>query len=226
MTLLSAIDPAHFAHAALFFYVLALLMRDGLQLRFLLLIGTGFYILYYFTIADLPLWDAIWASFFIGVANIYSIIRTLTERTTFAMSAQQKAVFEHFHTMTPGQFRTIMKKGETLTADGPVQLVKEGTVPDALYFVLQGQIHLRRSDKMITIPPKVFIGEISYVQGGQVPASATVGLAEGAEYIKWDRAQLRRLTEQSQPLSNALSALFNRDMGSKLTQSWPLTVGQ
>lgn len=222
----SAVDPAHFAHAALFFYVLALLMRDGLRLRFFLLIGTGFYILYYFTIGDVPLWDAIWASTLIGITNVYSIIRTLTERTTFAMSAQHKAVFEHFHTMTPGQFRTIMKKGETITVDGPVHLVEEGKVPDALYFVLDGQIQLRRKDKMIAIPPQVFIGEISYVQGGQVPASATVELAEGARYIKWDRAQLRRMTDQSQPLSNALSALFNRDMGSKLTQSWPLAAGQ
>ena len=218
---LLAIDPALYARAALVFYVAGMLVRDGLWLRVLLLLGTGFYILYYFTIGDTPLWDAIFASAMIGVANFFTLFRILIERTTLGMTPERKALFAHFPTMTPGQFRKVMRAGQVRTVDQPEQLVREGEVPSALFYVLGGPIYLDRGGRRIEIQSNIFIGEISFIQGKATNATATVDLGTGAQFVQWDRARLYKILERSQPLSNALTALFNRDMSYKLTQSFP-----
>ena len=221
MSSLLAIDPAIFARAALVFYVAGLLVRDGLWLRVLLLFGTVFYILYYFTVGDTPLWDAIFASLMIGAANLVTLIRILVERTTLGMTAERKALFAHFPTMTPGQFRKVMRAGQVRTVDQPEQLVSQGAVPLSLYYVLEGPVFLKRNEQRIKIQSNVFIGEISFIQGKASEATATVDLGQGARFIEWDRERLYKILERSQPLSNALTALFNRDMSYKLTQSFP-----
>ena len=62
-----------FVNLALLFYVLGFLARDEIWLRGLILIGTAFYLIYYYYAADTPLWDAIFASGVLGLANIYMI---------------------------------------------------------------------------------------------------------------------------------------------------------
>ena len=49
------------------------LTRNELLLRALLLVGTFCYIVYYYFISDAPLWDAIWASLVIGIANLFML---------------------------------------------------------------------------------------------------------------------------------------------------------
>lgn len=216
-----AIDPSHFAHAALVFYVAGMLARDGLWLRLWVLMGTGFYILYYFTIGDAPLWDAIFASAMIGAANFFTLFRILIERTTLGMTPDRKALFAHFPTMTPGQFRKVMRAGQVRMVGQPEELVREGEVPKALFYVLSGPVYLERSGRRIEIQSNIFIGEISFIQGKATHATATVDLGQGAQFVEWDRERLYKILERSQPLSNALAALFNRDMSYKLKQSFP-----
>jgi len=60
-----------FVQLALLFYVLGFLTRNELYLRVWLLTGTGFYILYYYFVTDVPLWDALWTSAAIGVVNFH-----------------------------------------------------------------------------------------------------------------------------------------------------------
>ncbi|MCV6595440.1 MAG: cyclic nucleotide-binding domain-containing protein [Silicimonas sp.] len=213
--------PEIFAHGALLFFVIGLLMRDGLRLRLFLLCGTGCYLAYYFTIADKPLWDAIVSSTAIALTNIFAIARLLLESTTFTMSKADKDLYRHFPTMTPGQFRRILRQATRKTATAAVVLTREGEPPEGLFFVTEGPLTMERDAQRISLEPGKFIGEISFIRGPDVGASARVELGAGAQYVEWDRKGLRRLLEKSQPLSNAISALFNRDLSSKLIQSWP-----
>ena len=208
-----------FVHLALLFYVLGFLVRDELLLRGLILIGTGFYILYYFFAANAPLWDAIFASGVIGSVNILMIGIIIRERSTIGMSAEDLALFQKFPTLSPGQFRRIMSCADWRNAEDRIEICQEGRAPEHLYFVASGDVTLNRNGRQVPGAAGSFIGEISFLLDRG--ASATVTLGPGAHYVAWPRAELRRMMRRSPALSNALTALFNRDLAGKLSVSLP-----
>ena len=219
MEVLGSFTAAVFVQLALLFYVLGFLTRNELYLRLLLLAGTCFYILYYYFVTDTPLWDAIWTSAVIGVTNLALILVILRERTTVGMSKDMLKLYQSFPTLYPGQFRKIMKRADWITAAEDTEICTQGETLANLYLVSQGNVSIRRGDKIVSIGAGNFLGEISFLTGGA--ASATVTAAKGTQYVRWERLQLTQLMERSPRLSNALRALFNQDIARKLAVSWP-----
>ncbi|SHG97954.1 Crp/Fnr family transcriptional regulator [Marivita hallyeonensis] len=209
-----------FVHVALFFYVWGLLARNELWLRLLILAGTFCYIVYYYYVSEAPLWDAIWASSVIGVTNLFMIGVILHERSTLGMNATMLALYASFPTLNPGQFRRIMKHADWVTAEAETRICTRGVRPDSLYLVSAGQMHLFRDGTDAWIGPGNFIGEISFLIDG--PATADVIAQKGTEYVRWDRAKLKALMDKSPRISNAISALFNKDIARKLSVSTPV----
>ncbi|MEM7599506.1 MAG: cyclic nucleotide-binding domain-containing protein [Pseudomonadota bacterium] len=211
--------PRVYVHLALLFYVIGFLTRDELILRAQVLAGTLFYILYYYFIADVPLWEAILGSVAIAAANIYSSIIIIRERSTIGMSATEKALYEKFHTLRPGHFRRIMKKAEWLHVDADTVLLEKDRAVDKLYYVRTGDVELSRGGKTAMLESGHFLGELAFLKG--TTASATVTAKDGAEVIIWDQTTLKKIMEKSPVISNAIVALFNEDLATKLLASWP-----
>ena len=209
-----------FVQLALLFYVLGLLVRNELLLRGLLLIGTLFYILYYYFISDAPLWGAIWSSSVIGITNFAMMLLIVWEKSTIGMAPDMLKLYRAFPTLNPGQFRKIMKHADWITADADTQLCTQNVRPDCLCLVSSGEMILRRDGCDVSIGPGNFIGEISFLLGG--PATADVIAPKGVEYVRWDRDRLVAQMNKSMGLSNAISALFNKDIAQKLSVSWPV----
>lgn len=210
-----------FANLALLFYVLGLLARRETWLRINLLFGTGFYILYYYNVTDSPLWDAIMASLVIGAANLWSITRLMLDRSTIGMTAERRALYQRFPTLSPGQFRRMMRIAQTRRTTTDVVICEHGKVPEGLYFLISGDAVLRRDNRETVLLAGQFVGEISFMRGPAAPATATAILKTGAEYVVWDRATLGAMMHRSASFANALGALFNRDLSDKLATSWP-----
>ncbi len=219
MDLSQYLTASLFVQAALAFYVAGFLVRDELLLRVLILVGTTLYILYYYHISDTPLWDAIWTSAVIGMTNIVMILVIWRERSTIGMSAAMLSLYRAFPTLYPGQFRQIMKHADWRTVEQPEVLCTKDEAFDKLYFITKGEVHLERAGGSNAIPANNFIGEISFLIGGN--ATATVIAPTGTEYVVWNRGDLDGMTKKSLKLSNALSALFNEDIARKLAQSAP-----
>lgn len=209
-----------FAQLALLFYVLGLLVRNELLLRGLLFIGTLFYLLYYYFISDTPLWDAIWTSSVIGITNLTMMLLIVREKSTIGMAPDMLKLYRAFPTLNPGQFRKIMKHADWITADADTQLCTQNMRPDYLCLVSSGEMVLRRDGRDVRIGAGNFIGEISFLLGG--PATADVIALKGVEYVRWDREILMAQMNKSMRLSNAISALFNKDIAQKLSVSWPV----
>ena len=209
-----------FVQLALLFYVLGLLARNEMLLRVLLLIGTICYITYYYFISDTPLWDAIWASSVIGLTNILMIMVILRERSTIGMSPEMLDLYRAFPTLNPGQFRKIMMLADWITADTETQICTQGIKPAYLCLVSSGEMILSRDGRDVPIGAGNFIGEISFLLDG--PATASVIAPKGVEYVRWDRNALKAKVDKSMRLSNALGALFNKDIAQKLSVSWPM----
>lgn len=220
MTLPDLLTASLFVHLALLFYVLGLLARNELLLRGLLLIGTSCYILYYYFIGDAPLWDAIFTSAVIGITNFSMMLVILHEKSTIGMAPDMLHLYRSFPTLNPGQFRKIMKHADWITASEDTQLCTQNVRPDYLCLVSSGEMILRRGGRDVRIGPGNFIGEISFLIDG--PATADVIAPKGVSYVRWDRDHLSAQMDKSMRLSNAISALFNKDIAQKLSVSWPV----
>lgn len=208
-----------FVHLALLFYVLGFLTRDELWLRCLLFVGTIFYILYYYYVSTDPLWDAILTSTILGVANLYVIVLICSERSTVFMSTEQIELYKSFPTLSPGQFRMILKRSRRVTLDDTAVLATFGQTSNALIFLISGKAKLERSGTRAACVIPSFIGEIGFLL--QQPASATVTAEAGTEYLVWDAAEIRALLDRKTELSNAMIALFNIDLATKVARSMP-----
>ena len=200
-------------------YSLGFLARDELWLRGLLLLGTGFYLLYYYHIEETPLWDAIFTSGILGIINLGMIILLIFERTTFAMDEQTAKTYASFDTLTPGQFRKVMKLSTTVHADQDIKLSDQNSPIEHLYLVTEGRAHLVKSGTKNTLSAPLFLGEIGFLLDGRASASVTV--QQGGTYTYWTASDLRNLMDGTPAIRNAMIALFSRDLADKLGRSAP-----
>ncbi len=214
------LSPAILAFIALSFQAVGLAVRDELWLRILIFSGTCFYILYYFFKAESPLWEVIAASGVLGLINLIMIILLIRERTTFTMSEETARIYESFPTLNPGQFRKVLKAGEMRVAPAGKVLVTEGKPLNDLILLVRGEVDIAKGNTSYRSEGDVFIGEVSFLHGGE--ASATVSVSQAARYLVWDHAELRRMMEQSSPLNNALIALFSAELADKVKNAMPV----
>ena len=116
------------AHLAAICYALGLITRDQIILRALILLGTVFYILYYYFAPTIPLWDAIGWSVVLGLCNVYVLVQIALERTTFTMSERSKSLYQQFTMLSPGEFRRLIKIADWRAGDGVTKLTLENEV--------------------------------------------------------------------------------------------------
>lgn len=209
-----------FVHIATICYILGLLTRNELVLRTFLLIGTAFYILYYYYIAETPLWEAIATSVLIGSANIPVIYRIFRERSTFGMSQEMLDLYKSFPNFNPGQFRKIMGEANIVHDSEARLILEEGKEPDRIYLTISDGFVVARGAQQAEIGPGNFLGEIAFLLGGS--ATADVTATKGSSYVVWETRRLRRLMDSNEPISNAISVLLNKDVAAKLAVSFPV----
>ena len=211
-------STAILVHLAALFYAIGFIVRDELVLRLLVLGGTVFYILYYLFHPETPLWDAVITSAILGAANIWVLCAIIFERTTFALSEDEKLLYEAFDTLNPGQFRKILKLASWHTASGDETLCMEAEKADLLYYLFEGSAEVIKGSVTFQVPQNKFLGEISFILGGEY--SATVRATPKMRYVEWRSEQLKAQMDRSSDLHNAVIALFNKDLASKLAVSY------
>lgn len=198
----------------------AFFIRDELPLRSLIIVSTIIYIAYYYYALDPPLWDAIFTSALMILANFYVLAQVLLERTTLRLSPDEKRLFDAFETLTPGQFRRILKVTRWRVADDPegTILTREAEPSDTLFFIFEGLISVQKGERIFRLPEGNFVGEIAFVLKRKT--TATTVAPRGVRFVEWDSDALRRLGRRYPNLGNALNALLTRDLARKLGASY------
>ncbi|MGB5865674.1 MAG: hypothetical protein WBG95_15415 [Sulfitobacter sp.] len=195
----------------------AYLFSSQITLRFFLLLGTAFYLLYYFVAADDPLWPAIFGTGCIATTSIYGLVRTIADRSRFTISKAHLPVFKHIGEIEPGAFRKLMKHGQFKTFTQDIPMTKTGIIPDNVYFTLSGDVDVVKKDHKFAVGPHNFIGEIS-IMGGFAATADVYGRA-GTTVVVWNRSALMRQMEKDERFRVAVEAVFARDMAVKLSQA-------
>ena len=89
--------------------------------------------------------------------------------------------------------------------------------PTHLYYLEKGVGIGEKKARTFTIPEGRFVGEISFILGGN--ATATVNIPKGASFLSWEKTVLNKLLDKHPNLQRAFEARIARDMASKLSNS-------
>lgn len=214
------LDPAWLIYLGAGLMLLAYAIRDELRLRTLIIVSTFVYIAYYYAVDGGPLWEAIVTSLLMVAVNFWVLGQIALERTTLRLSDDEKRLFDAFETLTPGQFRRILKLAQWRRADDPdgTVLTREDEPSGALFYVFDGIISVEKRVHRFRLPEGNFVGEVGFVLNRKTTTTSVA--PEGVTYVEWDADALRKLGRQRPALGNALNALLTRDLANKLTASY------
>ena len=212
-------DYAILIYVGLLLQVSGFLVREELLLR--VLVASGICCdLAFFALQTPPILPSVLSNAVLVIVNIAILGVIVMERTTITLAPREKRLFQALGTLTPGQFRRLRKRARFHEAAERTQLISEGQVTDALFFVESGTFFLTKGTEMAEAEGPAFIGEIAFLKEGS--ASASVHIDAGTPYVEWPRSELEPLLARSQPLRNAVMTAVARDMADKVARSLPV----
>jgi CRP-like cAMP-binding protein len=195
----------------------AMLFRNQIIMRCILIFGTALYIIYYLKIVSPPLYEAAFISTAIGASTLYGLLLLLLDRSQLMLSSDLIPVYKAMGTMEPGQFRRLMRLGHRHILETDTVLTHEGKKPENLFFIKSGTVIAEKAGTRFRLTAPLFIGEIAYITGA--PASATIRAEAGADVVEWHSATLQRATRRKPNLGLALDARLASDLARKVATS-------
>lgn len=217
---MSGFDPSWLIYIGAALLLLAYAIRDELKLRVMIVVSTLVYIAYYYLVDAGPLWEAVITSLLMVGVNLWVLGQILLERTTLRLSEDEKALFDAFETLTPGQFRRVLKIAQWHRADDPegTLLTREAEPSNGLFYIFDGIVAIEKHGRAFRLPEGNFVGEVGYILNRKTTTTSVA--PEGVRYVEWDADALRALSRKHPNLGNALNALLTRDLAKKLATSY------
>jgi len=193
-------------------YVTAPLIRDELKLRiFLMVASVGFAI--WATMIDSP-WTFFWNIVFI-VLSAWNVARILRERRPLELGPDEERIrVRLFPEMTTRQFQSFWNMGEDYDTAGE-ELAERGKPLDHFWILRSGAVEVMTDGGIVQMEPMSTIGGMSYVMGGNEPATATVQAGQ-ASLRRWKKSDLRRLSETAPELNAPFLSGVGRGLVSKI----------
>jgi hypothetical protein len=204
-------------HVAAIFTMVCYLFRDQIRLRTFAVLGDSVLCAYYFLAFAEPLWNALTWSIANVVINLGMILVLLREHRMSLLSDNEMLLFRCLETLTPGQFRKLLKLATFHEDEEPATLTRQGEKPGKLYYVLEGRVQIGKDDRNIETHPKTFIGEVAFLRDR--PASATVTTVGRSLVVSWNASELHALLHRHEDLRNAVGRLLSDDMADKVARA-------
>ncbi|MEM8978415.1 MAG: cyclic nucleotide-binding domain-containing protein [Pseudomonadota bacterium] len=209
--------PQNLVLTAGIIFTLGYLLINQVVLRLFMLTGTAFYIWYYWTVADAPLWEAIFTSFMMGTANLIGLFVLYARGAAWSVPKAHRDLYERFNTLPPGDFRALLREANRLQLEEATVITREGQPNDCLYYVISGGASITKRGHAFKMPSGVFFGEASYLLNG--PAAATITLDAGSEVLEWRRDRVAKIAKRKPRFKLALDASIARDMAVKIVHA-------
>lgn len=197
------------------FFTLGYLIIHQVLLRVMLLMGTAFYVVYYATVGPAPLWEAIYVSSIMGLANLIGLTNLLLRRSTFCLPAAHRDIYPRFSHMMPGDFRALMKLADRRVLCAPEQVTQQDHTTLYLTYVIRGSMEVEKSGEFFILPEGLFAGELAYLNNQT--SVATTWVREGSEIVQWPVTELRRYAARRDRFRHALEGMIGKDLATKVT---------
>jgi len=197
----------YLVHIGYSLMLLALLARDVLWLRGLLVVAQANLCLYsYFRgIESIAAWNAVFV-----LINTVWVIRILRERRAVLLPPELEQIrLRHFLALDPPDFLRLWRMGQRQTlSDAP--LTSQGEAVPALYFLLRGTVAVRQAGReVVRLGAGDFVAEMSLLTGA---------LAE-VELMRWPAEGLRQLRARNAALWARIQSVLGHDLVAKIQRA-------
>lgn len=206
-------------YGGLIFKSVGFFLRDELSLRVLVLCGMAMDLAFQTQLPQSFAPSLVSITILITI-NVSLILVILWERTRWLMSDADRQLYVYFPTLTPGQFRAVLRTAVRFVTSKPDRrLIQEDTQPDMLYFIFADQFTVQKQEARFVAHGPSFAGEIAFLT--KCPSSASIHVPKGTAVVGFELARLTRLMARKPDIANGLIALFGQDMARKLSRSAP-----
>jgi hypothetical protein len=214
LTTTYALYLVHFGYLLQLF---ALLARDVLWLRGILVAAQSVLAAYAYLRGPEFLPYVYWNALFVLI-NLYWVARLLRERAAVKLPEELRPTWEkHFAALLPAEFLRLWREGER-GAVTDAQMVREGTLPGALYFLLSGEVAVRsRGHEVTHLGPGHFVAEMSLLTGERT--TADVHALGAVEYMAWPAPTLARLRTRNPMLWSKIQSVLGHDLVEKIRRA-------
>lgn len=204
----------YLVHLGYLLQLFALLARDVLWLRGILVAAQSVLAAYAWLQGPEYLPYAFWNALFVAI-NLYWVVRLLRERAAVMLPEELRPTYEkHFAALAPPEFLRLWREGRRGSVSD-AQLVREGTMPDALYFLLSGEVAVRSHGRELArLAPGNFVAEMSLLTGERT--TADVHALGRVEYVAWPAVALARLRTRNAMLWSKVQSVLGHDLVEKI----------
>lgn len=207
----------YLVHFGYLLQLFALLARDVLWLRGILVAAQSVLAFYAWMRGPEFLPYVFWNVLFVLI-NLYWVARLLRERASVRLPEALRPLHEkHFMALSPPEFLRLWRAG-TQRSVRDTQLVREGTRPDALYFLLKGEASVQRQGRELArLAAGDFVAEMSLLTGENTTADV---VARGeVELVEWPALELERARARNPALWSKIQSVLGHDLVEKIRRS-------
>lgn len=197
--------------------VLGFLIINQMLLRLMMLIGSAFYITYYYTAAEEPLYGAILSTSCLMTANLIGMGALLSRRLKLSLPKAHKDIYDQFDVLNPGDFRMVMKGVDRVTLTKDTQVTDAGAPVQHLIYLLSGSMTATKKGAQFPLPAGLFVGEVAYLLNQ--PSAATITIHAGSEIVRWDLTELRQKSLRDPRYKLAIDAMLSHDLAQKVSHA-------
>jgi Popeye-like protein len=193
-------------------------IKNSFYLRFAIVLGGIFEVIYYFQVAENPLWTSIIWAVVIITLNVYFIAIIYYEKYTLDMDEEEKRIYYSlFSNMDIGLFHKFIKLSKKEELESKKFIIEEGKFSDKLHLLLDGMAEVIVDNHPVAfIHNGTFVGEMSFLSG-KVP-TATVKTTLPSKLITWRKHDVKKLSESDSGFEKELQQVLSTDIILKLTK--------
>jgi hypothetical protein len=194
----------------------ALVSRDILWLRTILICAQSFLAVYAWRVNVQSI--AWWNVAFVAINTVWVIVIVRQRRAVTLSPELSRLHRKYFAALSATEFARLWKRGHRETIPAGTTLTSRGNFPASLYFLLSGEVNIRRSQGETTsLPGGYFIGEMSLLTGEPSTADAVVETA--VKVIRWSTDDLAGIKSSDSGLWTKIQSVLGHDLVEKLKRS-------
>jgi hypothetical protein len=203
---------AYLVHIGYALMLVALLARDILWLRGLLVCAQSTLAVYAWSIGAVGM--TAWNVLFVLINTVW-VIRILRERRAVELPPDLRALHHrHFAALTPPEFLRWWRQGRRETLRG-ASLARSGEFPESLFFVLAGTVRVSHGDRRVTdLGPGFFVAEMSLLTGE--PATADAVAVGDVDVMRWPADELREIKARKPAIWIKIQSVLGHDLVEKI----------
>jgi len=198
--------------------MLAFLMTSMQKLRFLIVISSSAYAIYYYFYPAEPLWLDVGSEMALVGINGFMMLYLAWSNSRIRFDQREQFLYENeFSDLTRVEFNQLLKISEWhLEGSGFVYTVAGQALTD-IYYLISGRAEAELPDgNTVTVAQGNVIGEVSYRL--KCPASATVTSTASCMCLRWNQDELRALCEKTVNIKRAVDNVLSSHMARKLSE--------